>query len=137
VAALQDEGAKEALVAAEAALDKLLGISLGAAIAAFSARRRQTRARKNSGGRWEAFAAWPSLPRLLDCSTSRGKASVRAAVGRREAFQHTFSATRAGCHRPGAAEDEDDEQGMITSLVLAHAHLLNGRWEAAGRWRPS
>src|SRR5207249_2931557 len=28
-------------------------------------------------------------------------------------------------------EDDEEQLGMITSLVLAHAHLLNGNWEAA------
>jgi len=145
VAALQGEGrAKEALAAAEEALDKLPVLSpCERPSPTFSASRGQLgHPKKLQEGRWEAFAAWPSLPRLLDLLdvTPASHRTERLSATEKHLQEYLQRDARRAPTTWDPLEDEDDEQGLITSLVLAHAHLLNGRWEGgralAGRQKP-
>lgn len=137
VAALSEEGKpKEALAAAEEALSALpRDLPLRAAIADHlcKAAKKLGLPKKLEDGRWEAFAASPELPRLLDLvdDTPADFRPQRLT----EAEKHLEAYLAREPRRPFTAKnweyDPIEAPGFVSSLVLAHAHLLNGNWAAA------
>jgi hypothetical protein len=138
VAALRAEGkTKEAIAAAEEALRKLpRNLPLRAAIADHLCATAQEVQDIDTvrQGRWEAFAANPALARLLDLweitpPAQRPRQMARAE--RRLAEYLKRESRRTGRLLDLDLEDEAEEYGWVSDDVLAHAHLLNGNWEAA------
>jgi hypothetical protein len=138
VAVLRKEGrSQEALVAAEEALARLpRHLPLRAAVADHlcAAAERLRNRKKVQEGRWEAFAAWPSLTRLLDLLdvTPADQRSQRLSAAEKHLKEYLERDSRPARRSMNPLEEDDgDQEGWISVLVLAHAHLLNGHWEAA------
>jgi tetratricopeptide (TPR) repeat protein len=84
-------------------------------------------------GRWEAFAAKPILPRLLDLWKAVAGEEERTALMQR-ALQHTQDYAAHPPDRPDEVlriRDDLERPAWVTPLVLAHACLLAGDWDAA------
>lgn len=137
-AALEGEGKdREILAAAQQALRTLPAkLPIRAAIADYLCAAAAKLAQKEAlrAGRWEAFAASPTLERLLDLRDATDPAR-RTEVMRRAA-QHIQEYL---AHQPRRniysvdGPDEFESPAWIEKSVLAHAHLLAGDWEAAQR----
>ncbi len=87
-----------------------------------------------SAGRWEAFAAKPTLLRLLDLWEAAPEATARTPLMRRAA-QHIAAYL---AHPPRSdlgfepwVEDQLETPAWIDRSILAHAHILAGDLEAA------
>ncbi len=135
--ALEEDGKhRETLTAAQEALQKLPAkLPIRAAIAdhlcAAAAKLKDDEALR--AGRWEAFAAKPTLPRLLDLWDA-------APAGERPALMQQ-AADRVKdylAHPPRDSqmtndwrEDSLESPAWIDNSILAHIHLLAGDWDAA------
>ncbi len=86
-------------------------------------------------GRWEAFVAKPTLPRLLDLWETAAPGAERAALlPRAVAYLRDYLDHSPG--RPGewlSVGDGLEQPAWIGPAVLAHAGLLAGDWDAAQR----
>jgi hypothetical protein len=135
--ALEQEGRyQEALVVAQEALQALPArLPIRAAIADHlcAAALRLDEVSATRLGRWEAFAAKPILPRLLDLWEAAADEEERTVLMQR-ALQHAQDYTARPSNRPDEAlwiRDDLERPAWITSPVLAHACLLAGDWDAA------
>jgi len=136
-AALEQESRhQEVLAAAQEALQALPArLPIRAAIAdhLYAAAVRLNEATALHLGRWEAFAAKPTLPRLLDLWEAAAGGEERTALMQR-ALQHARDYI---VHPPGRPDealwvgDDLERPAWITPPVLAHACLLAGDWDAA------
>jgi hypothetical protein len=135
--ALQEEGKyKEMLAAAQEALQALPAqLPIRAAVAdhlcAAAAQLNETEALRL--GRWEAFVAKPTLPRMLDLWDVAVDAAERTAL-----MQQTVEHVRDYLANPPVRRVEIMRGGdaierpvWIDQSVLAHACLLAGDWDAA------
>jgi len=138
LAALTQEGKhREVLAAAQKALEALsAALPLRAAIAdhlcAAAAHLKETQTLRS--GRWEAFAAKPTLARLLDLWDVASPEANRTGL-MRQAAQHVKDVL---AHPPSPKEiteafGEDDLEvpAWVDKSLLAHAYLLAEEWEAA------
>jgi hypothetical protein len=135
--ALEQEGRyREALAVAQEALQALPArLPIRAAIADHlcTAALRLDEVAAMRLGRWEAFTAKPSLPRLLDLWEAAAGEEERTALMQR-ALQH---AQDYAAHPPGRPDealrirDDLERPAWVTPPVLAHACLLAGDWDAA------
>jgi hypothetical protein len=133
---VEEKQYREALEAAQEALDQLPShLPLRAAIADHlcAAARKLKLTDKEQQGRWEAFAAWPSLPRLLDLREvtppgHRPQILTRAAT---HLEKYLKKEERRSNRIRDLEEDFGNERGYISPLVLGHAYLLNRDWEKA------
>jgi hypothetical protein len=132
----QESKHQEILAAAQEALHTLAaGLPIRAAIAdhlcAAAARLADTEVQR--AGRWEAFLAQPTLPRLLDLwdvatpGEERGALLQQAARYVRDYIAHPPDRQAAAWPRDDALESP----AWIDSSVLAHACLLAGDFEEA------
>jgi len=135
--ALEQEGKhQEILAAAQEALQTLAaGLPIRAAIAdhlcAAAAQLADTEAQR--AGRWEAFLAKPTLPRLLDLWDVGTAGEERQAL-MQQATRHMRDYLAHPPDRQAVAwprEDAIESPAWIDSSVLAHACLLAGDFEAA------
>jgi hypothetical protein len=135
--ALEQEGRyREVLAAAQEALQALparLPIRAAVADHLYTAAVRLNEAPAQRLGRWEAFAAKPTLPRLLDLWEAAAGEEERTVLMQR-ALQH---AQDYSAHPPGRPDealwigDDLERPAWVTSPVLAHVCLLAGDWDAA------
>jgi len=85
--------------------------------------------------KWEAFAADPDLKRLLDLwnaqpeGVTRKKTMAAAAKHVEEYLQRPSPDYRSDSH----AAEGLEEWTNVSKLLLVHAHLLSGNWQAARR----
>lgn len=138
LAALTQEGKhREVLAVAQEALQTLSAtLPLRAAIAdhlcAAAANLKESRALRS--GRWEAFAAKPTLARLLDLWDAASSETDRTGL-MRQAAQHIkdFLAHPPSHREITEASEEDDLEvpAWVDKSVLAHAFLLAEEWDAA------
>ncbi len=137
--ALEQEGRhRDVLTAAQEALQTLpAGLPIRAAIAdhlcAAAVQLHEPEALR--AGRWEAFVAKPTLPRLLDLWETAAPGAERAALlPRAVAYLRDYLDHSPG--RPGewsSVGDGLEQPAWIGPAVLAHAGLLAGDWAAAQR----
>jgi hypothetical protein len=134
--ALEQEGKhREVLAASQEALQTLVArLPIRAAIADHlcAAADRLNEAQALHLGRWEAFAAKPTLVRILDLWDVAADAADRAVLMQRavEHMRDYRSARPGGMMRGGDSLERPVE---IDRSVLAHACLLAGDWDAAHR----
>ena len=135
--ALEQEGKhQEVLAAAQEALQALPArLPIRAAIAdhlcAVAARLDEAEALRL--GRWEAFAAKPTLPRMLDLWDVAADTAERTALMQR-AVEHVREYQADPPARPDdmmRGADGLERPAWIGQSVLAHACLLAGDWDAA------
>ena len=127
----------QVLTAAQEALEKLpdkLPIRAAVADRLCAAAAKVKDATALRAGRWHAFAAQPTLPRLLDVRDATPSGNERAAV-MQQAILHIKNYL---AHPPrqqgtwgGWREDNLEDEAWIDKSVLTHAYLLAGDWEAA------
>ncbi len=137
--ALEQEGKqREVLAAAQEALQALPPrLPIRAAIAdylcAAAAQLNEMEAQRL--GRWEAFVAKPTLPRLLDLWESVTTVDERTALMQRAVGHLRDCLAHPSAHRDEAMWFEDDLERpvWVSQSVLAHAYLLAGDWDAAQR----
>jgi hypothetical protein len=135
--ALQEEGKhKEVLAAAQEALQALpaqLPIRAAVADHLCAAAAQLNEAEALRLGRWEAFVAKPTLPRMLDLWDVAGDAAERMTL-MQQAVEHIRDylanppVRRVEIMRGG---DGLERPVWIDQSVLAHACLLAGDWDAA------
>jgi hypothetical protein len=132
----QENRNREALAAAQEALQALPArLPIRAAIADHlcTAALRLDEVSAMRLGRWEAFAAKPTLPRLLDLWEAAADEEERTGLMQR-ALQHMQDYTAHPPSRPDEMlwiGDDLERPAWITSPILAHACLLAGDWDAA------
>jgi hypothetical protein len=85
-------------------------------------------------GRWEAFAAQPTLSRLLDLWIATPPAQRPQRM--RQAARHLEELRGRGTRRSSVSPDRDEDLGVQSFAwdspsVLAHAHMLGREWSAA------
>jgi hypothetical protein len=135
--ALEEESKHQAvLAAAQEALQALPArLPIRAAIADHlcAAAARLTEAEALRLGRWEAFAAKPLLPRLLDLWDVAGDAAERTALMQQAAEHVRDYLAHPPARQDGIGRGSDDLErpAWIGPSVLAHACLLAGDWDAA------
>jgi len=132
----QENRYREVLAGAQEALEKLPDkLPIRAAIAdrlcTAAAKVKDTKALR--AGRWHAFTAKPTLPRLLDLREATPSGKERAVV-MQQAIQHIKNYLAHPPRRQTAwgawREDSLEDETWIDKSVLAHAHMLAGEWEA-------
>ena len=139
VAALEQEGRyREVLAAAQEALRSLpQKLPIRAAIADYlcAAAERLNETDVLRAGRWEAFAAKPTLSRLLDLWEVTPAGSQRTTQMRQAA--RYLEEYLANPPRPqpvvGWIEDDLERPAWVSKSVLAHAYLLAKDFDAAHR----
>jgi hypothetical protein len=133
-AALAKEGQqREVLAAAQEALGALpQGLAVRAAIAdhLYAAAAHLEKPEAMREGRWEAFAAQSTLPRLLDL-WEIVPAGEEHAILVRQAAQYMAKHFASSPRRRGSELDEIESQIWVDKAVLTHAYLLSGDWNAA------
>ena len=139
VTALEEEGKhREALAAAQEALKTLPAkLPLRAAIAdrLCVAASKLDETEIVRAGRWEAFAAKPTLTRLLDLWDSASSREARTSV-MRQAAEHLKqylgrSARRSDFLEPLGEEDDVETPAWVETSDLANAYLLSEEWHSA------
>jgi hypothetical protein len=139
VTALEEEGKhREALAAAQEALKTLPAkLPLRAAIAdqLCAAASKLGKAEIVRLGRWEAFAAKPTLARLLDLWDSAPSREARTRL-MRQAAEHLKqylgrSARRSDFIESMGEKDDAETPAWVDTSDLAHAYLLSGQWHSA------
>jgi len=138
LAALKKEGRhREVLAAAQEALQTLSAtLPIRAAIAdylcAAAAHLKETQALRS--GRWEAFAAKPTLARLLDLWDVASSEADRTGLMRQAAQHIKHLLAHPPSHREiteAFGEDDLEVPAWVDKSVLAHAYLLGEEWGAA------
>ena len=139
--ALEEEGEyREVLTAAQDALQTLpdslpIRAALADHLCAAAARLNEAEALRS--GRWEAFAAKPTLARLLDLWDVASTSEERAGLMQQAAQHAKDDLARPSRHQQvevmevWVTEDSFERPAWISKSVLAHAYLFAKDWDAA------